>query len=121
MKLLCLTSMSWIRNIVKAFKMKKNTFGILTSISTVASINLWRNYQYMSMRRTFDVFIARCLGIYYIKYGFLDSRLNTCNRFLSFSVTGVCYLLSKHGFKPRISHFLFHVNVYNIQRIMLLK
>lgn len=119
MRLLCWTSCSWIRNIIKAFKLKKKTFGILTSISTLASVNLWRDYQYTSTRRAFDVFSARCLGLYYVKYGFFDHPINRYKRLTPFTMTSLFYLLSKYGIKPNLSHFVFHLNVYNSQRILL--
>jgi len=120
MKLLCITSFMWIKNVIKAFQKKQPIMGIITSMSTLASVNLWRDYNKLSMRRKIDVYCARTTGVYYLYRSYvLDPTrmiVKTCNFVTaSFFYMGSCLFFEKDN----VFHMLFHLNIYKIQNLLL--
>lgn len=120
MKLLCITSLLWLRNAYRAFRRRKPVFGVVTTIVTAASVNLWRDYQYHSKRRTVDVCCARVAYVYYFYDGYFMKPL-TVGKVAALCATNTCYLFSQLNILNRwcTFHPLFHLNVYNSQRLLL--
>lgn len=120
MKILCVTSLLWLRNVFKAFKKKRNTFGVLTSSTCVASVNLWRNYNYNSIRRNVDVMLARVTCAYYVSFayknGYVTHKLWT--RAILAKLTYYLSCITKQ--KLNIWHPMFHMIVYDTQRLLLI-
>ena len=121
------TSVSWLFNAKRAFRFGKPMFGIVTSICSLVSANLWRNYDYKSVRRTIDICTARATGVY---YAFLFTR-KWCHKefvktdLLKIVFTNACYLMSSCVFKNHentalLFHTLFHSSVYELQSDLLL-
>lgn len=122
--LLCVTSLSWLRHAKTAFQTRKWVFGAWTSVCSMASLNLWRNYNPKSLRRTVDILVARSTGVYYACLLTRRFRqLNTLDRWrdLLYTVfTNTFYFLSsvvysKHDNIALFCHTWFHVGVYKIQ------
>lgn len=123
---LCLTSFSWLFNARRAFLLKKTRLGLVTTVCSLVSMNLWRDYEYHTVRRTVDICVARATGVY---YGILFVRRWThvpcvVKDVSTMFVTNTCYLLSSHVFKNKetealVFHSLFHVGVFNLQHELL--
>lgn len=109
MKILCLTSLSWFKNVFKGLRKKKYTFSIITSLTSLASINLWRNYKKQSVRRYIDVYMARLTGIYYVYFSWNYPIIKLYKEII---LTNLMYLMSN---KNKYFHILFHIGVYNCQ------
>lgn len=125
MKLLCITSLLWLNNVYKSFKKGVKIFGTVTTITTVASVNLWRNYQYNSIRRNCDVIVARLTFVYYIIYSLLNKVMNK-SLFICGISTCALYLKSVNTkthckWYNKIWHPLFHLMVYKVQDTMIYK
>lgn len=117
MKILCITSLFWIKNIVRAFKNNKRSIGTLTTLNTCASVNLWRKYEFYSTRRKVDVLFARFTSVYYVWNTYVTrSTSNLLQTTKLLLITGTCYIGSKYNFfNWRFWHILFHLNVYRLQ------
>lgn len=122
--LLCVTSLSWLRHAKKAFQARRWLFGTWTSVCSVTSLNLWRNYNANSLRRTADIFVARSTGVYYACLLVRRFRqLNSVDRWIDLFCTvftNTCYFLSsvvycEYDDIALICHTWFHVGVYKIQ------
>jgi hypothetical protein len=109
MKILCLTSLSWLKNVFKAFRKKKYTFSFITSITSLASINLWRDYKKHSIRRHIDVSIARLTALYYVYFSW---NYPIWKLYKEIIFTNSMYLMSE---KNKIFHILFHIGVFDCQ------
>lgn len=120
MKLLCITSLLWLRNAVRAFTQRRPVFGCITTTVVGASVNLWRDYQYDSIRRTIDVTCAKLAYLFYLYDGMVRQRC-TVGKVVALCSTNVCYVCSRYDIlnKWRIFHPVFHLNVYNSQRLLL--
>ena len=116
MKILCVTSLSWIRNIVKSFKRGKKIFATVTSATTIASVNLWRKYDKQSIRRNVDVFCARCTCVYYTLFSIREHKINKGLIYRT-SLASLFYNLSVMELLHFVPwHVAFHLTVYDIQR-----
>ena len=118
MKLLCLTSLMWVRNVIVAFRKKRNTVGYTTLASTFASVNLWRKYDFLSLRRKCDVIIARCTLCIYVYEAYKRNMINQLkiNAILAYSFYKMssCEILNW-----KIWHISFHLVVFNTQNRIL--
>lgn len=126
--ILCVTSVSWLRNALVAFRSRRWFMGTLTSVCSLASLNLWRNYNQYSLRRTVDVVVARLTGVYYaLLYVRRFQKISTTDRVrdvVYVVFTNTCYLLScvvfcKSDEIALFFHTCFHVGVYNVQSTLL--
>ena len=120
---LCLTSFSWLFNARRAFLLKKTRLGVVTTVCSLVSMNLWRDYDYNNVRRTADICVARVTGVYYgILFVYRWTHVPCCvvKDVSNMFVTNTCYLLSSHVLKHKetealMFHSLFHVGVFNLQ------
>ena len=126
--ILCVTSVSWLRNALVAFRSRRWFMGTSTSVCSFASLNLWRNYNQNSLRRTVDVAVARLTGVYYaLLYVRRFNRLGTADRVrdvVYVVFTNTCYVLScvvccKSDDIALFFHTCFHVGVYHVQSNLL--
>lgn len=122
--LLCVTSLSWLVHAKRAFRSRKRMMGLSTSLCSVASLNLWRNYDPDCLRRTVDVLVARATGMYYgVLFVRRWNRLDHMERAIDlFHIAGtnMCYLLSsviycQYDDVALFFHTLFHMCVYKVQ------
>ncbi len=121
--ILCVTSLSWLKNAMYTFQQpfRKTGLFVSTVACSLASLNLWRDYNKFSTRWNIDVLIARVTAVYYVLLYKKHYQKSSSIDSLYICSANSCYFMSSVVFKSNENislffHTLFHLNVFKIQK-----